>query len=49
MATQGARWGRSGQNAVDVFSSGTAYPCVGIDADVTTAGPIAVGQPVTLV
>lgn len=36
-------------NAVDVFATGTAYPCVGIYADVVAGGDIGVGDPVTVI
>ena len=35
-------------NSVDVLQSGTAYPCVGVYADVLTEGPIRRGDPVRL-
>lgn len=35
-------------NSVDVLSSGTPYPCVGVYADVLTEGPIRRGDPVRL-
>lgn len=35
-------------NRVDILHSGTAYPCVGVYADVTGAGPIRRGDPVRL-
>lgn len=36
-------------NAVDTFSTGVAYPCVGVYADVTVAGRVAVGDAVGVV
>lgn len=38
----------SQHNAVDCFGLGTAYPCVGVYADVTVPGRIEVGQPVVV-
>lgn len=38
----------STHNAVDCFGSGTAYPCVGVYADVTVDGVIRTGDPVHL-
>jgi uncharacterized protein YcbX len=35
-------------NSVDVLHSGTAYPCVGVYADVLSEGPIRRGDPVRL-
>jgi MOSC domain-containing protein YiiM len=35
-------------NSVDVLQSGTAYPCVGVYADVLAEGPIRRGDPVRL-
>jgi uncharacterized protein YcbX len=35
-------------NVVDVFGTGTPYPCVGVYADVTAGGTIRTGDPVTL-
>jgi hypothetical protein len=35
-------------NAVDTFSTGVAYPCVGVYADVTTPGRVAVGDEVAI-
>ncbi len=35
-------------NAVDCFGTGTAYPCVGVYADVTVPGKVELGQPVVL-
>jgi hypothetical protein len=36
-------------NSVDVFSTGTPYPCVGVYAEVLEGGPISVGDEVRLV
>lgn len=36
-------------NRIDLLGTGTPYPCVGVYADVTVAGEIAVGDTVTLV
>ena len=36
-------------NAVDTFSTGVAYPCVGVYADVTVAGRVAAGDTVAVV
>lgn len=38
----------SKHNSVDCFGVGTAYPCVGVYADVVTEGDVAPGQPVLL-
>jgi hypothetical protein len=38
----------SRQNAIDFLGTGTPYPCLGIYADVTAPGDIAVGDPVTV-
>ena len=35
-------------NAVDCFGTGTAYPCVGVYADVISGGDVEPGQPVLL-
>jgi uncharacterized protein len=35
-------------NAIDVFSTGTKYPCLGLYAEVLQAGEIRVGDPATL-
>ena len=35
-------------NAVDTFSTGVRYPCVGVYADVTVAGRVAVGDTVSI-
>jgi uncharacterized protein len=35
-------------NGIDVFGTGTPYPCVGVYADVTSGGTIRTGDPVTL-
>jgi uncharacterized protein YcbX len=38
----------SKHNAVDILSSGTPYPCLGVYADVSGPGEIVVGDPVTI-
>ncbi|MBA3652608.1 MAG: MOSC domain-containing protein [Actinobacteria bacterium] len=37
------------ENSVDVFSTGTAYPCVGVYGEVVTGGDVRVGDAVTLI
>lgn len=38
----------SQHNSVDVFSTGTSYPCVGVYADVVSGGEIRAGDAVTV-
>jgi hypothetical protein len=35
-------------NGVDILGTGTPYPCVGLYADVSAGGEIAVGDAVTI-